>query len=107
LKKSLGNEPVDVSADKCGWGITSRTPGGDLRFIEVKGRVVGATTVTVTKNEILTSFNQPDKFYLAIVLVDGEAARLPVYLKSPFRQEPEFGITSVNYSLDDLISVAG
>ncbi|MEG3070482.1 MAG: DUF3883 domain-containing protein [Candidatus Syntrophopropionicum ammoniitolerans] len=35
-------------------------PGGaTLRFIEVKGRAKGATTVTVTKNEILTAFNKP------------------------------------------------
>ena len=43
-------------------------PGtGRLRFIEVKGRVTGADTLTVTKNEILYSLNKPDDFILAIV----------------------------------------
>ena len=43
-------------------------PGtGRLRFIEVKGRVAGADTITVTKNEILYSLNKPDDFILAIV----------------------------------------
>lgn len=39
-----------------GYDIESRDPMTErLHFIEVKGRVKGATTVTVTKNEILTS----------------------------------------------------
>ena len=46
---------------------------GRLRFLEVKGRVAGAKTVTVTKNEILTALNKPDDFILAIVEVDGAA----------------------------------
>jgi hypothetical protein len=37
-----------------GYAIASRIPGtGRLRFIEVKGRVAGAATITVTKNEIV------------------------------------------------------
>jgi hypothetical protein len=37
-------------------------PGtGKLRFLEVKGRVSGAETITVTRNEILYSLNKPAK----------------------------------------------
>ena len=106
MESALGNTPEDVSATKCGWDITSRTPDGELRFIEVKARVKGASTITVTKNEILTSFNQPDKFFLVIVQVDGDKAEEPCYVRSPFKQEPEFGITSVNYDLGELLSMA-
>ena len=43
-------------------------PGtGKLRFIEVKGTGSGRTTVTVTKNEVLTSLNKPEDYILAIV----------------------------------------
>ena len=43
-------------------------PGtGRLRFIEVKGRVSGAATITVTRNEILYSLNKPKDFILGIV----------------------------------------
>ena len=50
---------------------------GRLRFIEVKGRVTGADTITVTKNEILYSLNKPDDFILAIVeFLDGETHRV-------------------------------
>ena len=38
---------------------------GRLRFLEVKGRISGAATITVTKNEILYSLNKPEDFILA------------------------------------------
>jgi hypothetical protein len=67
----LGYKPVDVSAARLGWDIESHIPGsGKLRFIEVKGRVEGATTITVSKNEILAGLNKPDDFILAIVEVE-------------------------------------
>ena len=105
-EQELGFEPHDVSADKCGYDIESRDPKGEsrLRFIEVKGRVQGADTVTVTKNEILTALNKPDQFILAIVQVDGERAVEITYVREPFGREPDFGVTSVNYRLPELLS---
>lgn len=101
-----GYEPVDVSAQKCGYDIESRIPGtGKLRFIEVKGRAPGAATVTVTKNEILTALNKPDDFYLAIVEV-GETIGEPRYIKNPFKNEPDFAVTSVNYNLNVLTDLS-
>ena len=45
--------------------ITGPDAGDDrLRFIEVKGRISGAETVTITKNEILTALNKPDDWLL-------------------------------------------
>src|SRR5262249_9668655 len=103
-ERALGFVPCDVSADRRGYDVESDVPGtGRLRFIEVKGRVVGARTVTVTKNEILTGLNKPEDFILAIVEVDGDAARPPRYVRRPFQREPDFGVTSVNYDLDDLL----
>ena len=50
-ERSLGFEPRDVSKDDLGYDIESRVPGeGRLRFIEVKGRAIGAATVTITTN---------------------------------------------------------
>jgi hypothetical protein len=43
-----------------------------VRFLEVKGRVAGATTVTVTRNEMLAALNQPRRWFLVVVFVDGE-----------------------------------
>jgi hypothetical protein len=56
IERSLGFEPTDREFEKLGYDIESRVPGtGKLRFIEVKGRVSGAPTITVTRNEILYS----------------------------------------------------
>ncbi len=52
VERGLGFEPFDRELDKLGYDIESRVPGtGKLRFIEVKGRVSGAPTITVTRNE--------------------------------------------------------
>jgi hypothetical protein len=104
-ERSLGFEPSDVSANKCGYDVESRVPGqeGHLRFIEVKGRAKGADTVTVTKNEILTALNKPEQFILAVVEVDGDIAK-PCYVRQPFSREPDFGVTSVNYKLSELVA---
>ena len=99
-----GYLPRDVSSEKCGYDIESSIPGtGKLRFIEVKGRALGAETVTVTKNEILTGLNKPDDFILAVVIVD-EDATATHYIQKPFQREPDFGATSVNYDLVELLS---
>ena len=102
-EQQLGFMPRDVSLEKRGYDIESIVPGtGRLRFIEVKGRVRGATTITVTKNEILSCLNKPDDFILAIVEVDGEDA-VPKYVRCPFHREPDFGVTSVNYEIGKLL----
>jgi len=104
-ERSRGRTPIDVSADKCGYDIESIIPdSGHLLFIEVKGRHKDANTVTITKNEILTSFNKPDEFVLAIVQIDGDKAFEPIYIKKPFGKEPDFGVTSVNYDLKVLLN---
>jgi SNF2 family DNA or RNA helicase len=105
-EQRLGFEPRDVGAQKLGYDVESTVPGGSLRFIEVKGRVVGSDTVTVTKNEILTALNKPDDFILAIVEVDGTAGE-PRYVREPFRREPDFGATGVIYKLGELLARAG
>jgi SNF2 family DNA or RNA helicase len=105
-ERALGFEPRDVSSLKCGYDVESRVSGtGQLRMIEVKGRARGAGTVTVTRNEILVSLNKPDSFILALVEVDGTSAT-PRYLRQPFQREPDFGATSVNYDLGELLERA-
>nr|RNJ67641.1 MAG: DUF3883 domain-containing protein [Leptolyngbya sp. IPPAS B-1204] len=102
-----------------------REPGtGQLRFIEVKGRIEGAETVTVTKNEILAALNKPDNFILALVQVpadqnfpEGDAFKVKTtsgtyavsgagckvrYVQQPFQREPDFGASSVNYTWKEL-----
>ncbi len=123
IEQALGYEPRDVSAENLGYDIESRGREG-LRFIEVKGRVEGAETVTVTKNEILTALNKPDSYILALVQVpadrdfpEGDVFRVKTppgtysvagegcevrYLKKPFQREPDFAVSSVNYKWKEL-----
>ena len=92
------------------WATTSKAgcpAPGKLRFIEVKGRVSGAPTITVTKNEILYSLNKPDDFILAIVEFMDSTNHQVHYIRSPFQREPDFGVTSVNYAFSDLLQRAG
>ncbi|MDA8417183.1 MAG: helicase-related protein [Betaproteobacteria bacterium] len=110
-ERAQGHEVVDVSAQKCGWDVTSlpKAVDGklpDVRHIEVKGRAKGQTTITVTRNEILYGLNQQDKFILAIVLVDGEGYDGPFYVTRPFTQEPDWAVTSINMDLDALLAKA-
>ena len=124
-EQALGHEPKDVSAQKCGYDIESVVPETrELRFIEVKGRIEGAQTVTVTKNEILTGLNKPENFILALVKVpvdpgftagDSYAVRERTgsydvqgggcgvhYVREPFQREPDWGASSVNYDWKEL-----
>jgi ERCC4-related helicase len=118
-EQRLGHEPVDVSHQKCGWDIESRVPNSQqLRFIEVKGRIEGAETVTVTRNEILAGLNRPESFILAIVQVprsedfEGDVFRVRStqgsynvqsscvvrYVRQPFQKDLDFGVESQNYN---------
>lgn len=110
-ERALGHDVIDVSADKCGWDVTSLPKALDgrlppSRHIEVKGRAKGQNTITVTRNEILYGLNQSEKFILAIVMVDGEQHEGPYYVRQPFTQEPDWAVTSINLDLDQLLARA-
>jgi hypothetical protein len=104
IERDLGFVPRDMEVYKLGYDIESSVPNtGKLRFIEVKGRVSGAGTITVTKNEILYSLNKPDDFILAIVEFFDITSYKVHYVRRPFQQEPDFGASSVNYDLQELL----
>jgi len=108
VERDLGFEPTDREFERLGYDIESRVSStGKLRFIEVKGRVTGADSITVTRNEILYSLNEPEDFILAIVeFLDNETHKVH-YLRQPFKREPDFGVTSVNYNFSELLARAG
>lgn len=112
-EEERGCRVVDVSAQKCGWDLTSYPPAVDgklpeARHIEVKGRVKGATTITVTRNEMLYALNQAEKFCLAIVFVGEDGSvEAPAYLRNPFEAEPGWGVSSINFEIKALLARAG
>jgi SNF2 family DNA or RNA helicase len=110
IERSLGFAPVDREFQKLGYDIESAVPGtGRLRFLEVKGRVAGADTVTVTKNEILYSLNKPDDFILAIVAFGADGTHDVRYLRRPFHDKgvtTDFAGATVNFPFARLLSEA-
>jgi SNF2 family DNA or RNA helicase len=108
IERNLGFVPVDREFEKLGYDVESSVPGtGKLRFIEVKGRVSGAKSITVTKNEVLYSLNKPDDFILAIVEFLDETSHRVHYIRRPFQREPDFLVTSSEYDFAGLLARAG
>ncbi len=108
-ERAKGHTVLDVSADKCGWDVSSYPPAiegkqADPIHIEVKGRVAGADTITVTRNEIIYAVNQSEKFQLAVVFVNtDDSVDGPHYIANPFQREPDWGAASVNYFISELL----
>ena len=102
VEAAAGRSPRDVSKENRGWDIESREPDGTLRFIEVKGRKVGAETVCVTKNELLTCLNKRERYHLAVVVVDGDDVVGYWSAADALRGEWSFALTSQNLSLAQL-----
>lgn len=102
-ERALGNAARDVSAENVGYDIESRQPDGTLRYIEVKGRVKGAPTITLTRNEILTALNKPESWWLAVVLIEDGQPDEPVYLKEPFKEGIPFAAATMNFKLNQIM----
>jgi DNA-binding transcriptional MerR regulator len=103
-EQTQGYKVKDVSAEKCGWDVSAYKEGHPDRHIEVKGRAKGQSTLTITRNEIMYALNQEDKFWLAVVFVDEENnADGPYYVQKPFKVEPEWGVASLNYDVQELL----
>ena len=107
-ERELGNTPEDVSARKVGYDIASYDPGTrSHRFIEVKGRVDGADTVMITRQEIITSLHEPEKFILAIVEVSDGFAGKPHYVRGALdERDPPFDQDAIQFNMKRLIERA-
>ena len=106
-ERRLGNEPEDVSAQKIGYDIASYDSARRLRCIEVKGRADGADRVTITRQEIITSLHEPDKFILAIVEVRDGGATEPRYVAGALdEREPPFEQTAIQFKMKNLLERA-
>ena len=99
-ERKLGHRARDMNDEQRnhpGYDIETFAPSeadssDALHFIEVKGRISGSTTVTVSRNEILTGLNSPDQFILALVDVsfDGSQHDKVRYLRRPIRRNRRY-----------------
>ena len=108
-ERALGREPRDVSEQRgIGYDIESKDPTtGQLYFIEVKGRAGADDQVTLPRSEVLCALNEPERFRLAVVVVEGGQARSPVYVRDFDFGQPGFAQTSSTYSLTSLLTNGG
>lgn len=102
-ESALGYEARDVSSQNLGYDILSHDTSGRTRFIEVKGRVADATTVTLTRNELIAALNCDERYILALVLFEGEEPLKPSYIRGYPFTEPDPSAHSVNFKLKDLL----
>ncbi|MDR3155291.1 MAG: DUF3883 domain-containing protein [Deltaproteobacteria bacterium] len=109
LERSWGHEPLDVSSANAGYDIESSVPlgkredGTALRFIEVKGRKAGSTSVKLTAHEILTAMNSRDNYILAIVEIEGDYKKI-TYLKHFIVRPPDIAVEASDFSMKKLAS---
>ncbi|MCL6538897.1 MAG: DUF3883 domain-containing protein, partial [Acidothermus sp.] len=82
-EKALGRNPEVMPPGNPGFDIRSIDAEGHLLFIEVKGRITGADTVTLTRNELLTALNTENRFILALVDVNPDGTEQVRYLRNP------------------------
>jgi SNF2 family DNA or RNA helicase len=98
-ERALGREPVEMPHNNPGYDIRSRANDGHWVFIEVKGRILGADTFSVTRNEVLTAKNA-ERYRLSLVRVHPEGSQADElrYVLDPF-QGFEFG----DFSADGVV----
>lgn len=65
----LGRIPVEMPRNNPGYDIRSTDPHGRVHYIEVKGRIEGSDTFTITTNEVSFAQTQSERHRLALVLV--------------------------------------
>ncbi len=74
-ERALGRLPEEMAHNNPGFDVRSTQPDGHLLFIEVKGRIAGSNTVTVSRNEVLFGLNAAEAHVLALVRVDPDDPR--------------------------------
>ena len=100
-ERDLGRNPTEMPHNNKGYDIQSRSADNHLLFIEVKGRVEGASDFTVTASEILCGLNVAEHHILALVEVADDDSTRVGYLYDPFTDRaPEPGMGEHDRRLD-------
>ena len=92
-ERALGRTPTEQAHNNPGFDIMSQDEDGNFITIEVKGRLMGADEVIITKNEVLIGKNRGADHRLALVAIHPDDPELDQlrYLVDPFRDTPDPG----------------
>ena len=97
-EKRCGRSPTEMPPNNKGYDIESKDDDGVLWFVEVKGRIAGAETFTVTRSEVGIARNKTGQHILALVEVEDGVATEVRYVRRSFEEVGDlpFGTVSVN-----------
>lgn len=98
-ERALRRMPVEMPRNNPGYDIRSTDQNGFIHYIEVKGRIEGSDTFTITTNEITFAQTQGERYRLALVEVStsGAAHDLLRYVGDAFTHlEPSATTRSYN-----------
>jgi len=110
VERLLRRTPAEMPPNNPGYDIRSIDSEQHLHFIEVKGRIEGAESVTVTRTEILTGLNTHRNYVLALVEVVPDGGERVRYLRDPFSGKSprlHFAETSTSFDWRRLWEAAG
>ncbi len=105
-ERAQGRVPVDVSKTGVGYDIRSEGPGGEVRYIEAKGRAATAD-VTLYYTEWQTANRMGEEFFIYYVTDPLEAPKLWI-VQDPVGKgvEPEERVVEYKIQADQLLAVA-
>ena len=98
-ERSLARDPVEMPPNNKGYDIESKDPDGAMWFIEVKGRVAGAETFTVTRSEVGVGRNKPDQHILALAEVNDGVQPVVRYVRRAFEDVGELPFNTISVNL--------
>jgi len=98
-ERKLGRDPLEMPPNNKGYDIESKDAEGTIWFIEVKGRIAGAETFTITRSEVGVGKNKPDQHILALVEVDDVTASVIRYIRRAFEDVGELPFNTISVNL--------
>ena len=82
IETHFGNIAKDVSKQNLGYDIESRTPSGELRYIEVKLLASRNGAFSMTNNEYTAAHQFRNNYYLCLITQSDREAKM-LYIRNP------------------------
>jgi superfamily II DNA or RNA helicase len=98
-ERRVGRDPREMPPNNKGYDIESKSSDGTLWFIEVKGRVAGAETFTITRSEIGIGRNKSDTHILALAEVSDGVASDVRYVRRAFEEVGDLPFNTISVNL--------
>ncbi len=108
-ERALGAVPTEMPHNNPGYDVRSVRPHGAVVRIEVKGRISGADSFFITKNEVIMAKNSGDDYRLALVEVRPDGTDDVRYAIRPFdsTDTDDFRMTGYRFKWAHFWSASG